>query len=240
MQQHDETARYRCESAPNYTGKKKGATPQFHFVALLGVNDILRVFIAVELDDTLRRALQRVQEQLQDECRRRLVAKDLVRWVAPQNIHLTLKFLGNAKRAQVDALRDAVRRAADSTSPFELTARGVGCFPNTRHPNNVWVGLTGALDRAALLTQRIEDECAQLGFARDERGLTPHLTLGRIKRDASNAQRAAFGELVKTMPPETYGVIHARALALIASDLRPTGPVYTILAETNFAEPPSS
>jgi 2'-5' RNA ligase len=200
------------------------------------VNDRLRVFIAVELDDTLRRALRRVQEQLQDECRRRLVAKDLVRWVAPQNIHLTLKFLGNAKQAQVDALRDVLRRTADNTSAFELTARGVGCFPNTRHPNNVWVGLTGALDRAALLTQRLEDECAALGFARDERGFTPHLTLGRVKRDASNAQRAAFGALVKNMPSETYGVIHARALALLASDLRPTGPVYTILAENDFTE----
>ncbi len=194
----------------------------------------LRLFIAVELDDALRAALKRAQRQLQDECARAKVAVDAVRWVAPQNVHLTLKFLGNAERAQVPFVQNALARAAAHIAPFELAARGVGCFPNARRPNNVWVALEGEIARAALLAQRIETECAAVGFARDERGFTPHLTLGRVKRDASNGQRAALGELIKKFSPETYGNIHARAVFLIASDLQPRGPVYTILSKVEF------
>ncbi|MBI4674307.1 MAG: RNA 2',3'-cyclic phosphodiesterase [Chloroflexi bacterium] len=196
----------------------------------------LRLFIAIELDDALRGALKRAQKQIEDECNRVLVAKNGVRWVAPENIHLTLKFLGNAKRAQIPTLQNVLERAAQSTAPFELYARGVGCFPNAHRPNNVWVGLEGDVERAALLTQRIEAECAAVGFAREARGFTPHLTLGRVKRDASNSERAALGAMIKNKPPESYGVIHARAVYLIASDLRPSGPVYTVLAENLFAE----
>lgn len=194
----------------------------------------LRLFIAVELEDALRAALKRAQNQLQDECSRTNVASNSVRWVAPQNIHLTFKFLGNVKKDRVPALQNALARAAEHIAPFELTARGVGCFPNARRPNNVWVGLEGDVARAALLAQRVETECAASGFARDERGFTPHLTLGRVKRDASNSQRAALGELVKKISPETYGIIYARTVYLIASDLQPRGPVYTILSKVEF------
>lgn len=192
--------------------------------------DALRLFIAVELDVPLRAALKHAQLQLQDEIKRTKVANQAVRWVSPQNIHLTLKFLGNSKPTHVPALHDALKRIAQDTAPFVLRARGVGCFPNPRHPNNVWVGLEGDVPRAALLARQIDDACAALGFALDERGFTPHLTLGRVKRDAGSAQRAALGELVTNLASDTYGEIHAHSVALISSVLRPDGPVYTIVS----------
>jgi 2'-5' RNA ligase len=200
------------------------------------VKETLRVFIAIELDDAVRVELKRVQKQLQDECRRTLVTKDCVRWVAPQNIHLTLKFFGKVDRAQIPALGGVLEKIAETVAPFELTARGLGCFPNARRPNDVWVGLTGDVERAARLTRRIEDECVALGFARDERGFTPHLTLGRVKREASNAGRAALGELVKKFPLPTLGNIQAHELFLIQSDLQPGGPIYTVLSQARLIE----
>lgn len=197
----------------------------------------LRLFIAIELDDALRAALKRAQMQLQDEKNNGTVAKQTVRWVAPHNIHLTLKFLGNASPSQIPALQNALTRIAEHTAPFILHARGLGCFPNARRPNNVWVGLEGDIARAALLARQIDDACAALGFARDERSFTPHLTLGRVKRDATNAQRAALGEHIAKCATETYGEIHARSIALISSDLRPDGPVYHIVSEYFFKEP---
>lgn len=197
--------------------------------------DSLRLFIAIELNDALRAELKRAQRQLQDECSRTFVAQNIVRWVAPQNIHLTLKFLGNSKRAQIPLLQDALAQVAARLAPFDLTARGLGCFPNARRPNNIWVGLEGELKAAALLTQQIEAECARLNIARDERGFTPHLTLGRVKREASQSARAAIGEIVKNFPATTFGTIHADAIYLIASDLQPDGPLYTTIARQDVA-----
>ncbi len=189
----------------------------------------LRLFSAIELDDALRAALRRAQTALQNETRNGV--GNCIRWVAPQSVHLTLKFLGNADSSALPALHQTLARLAAQHAPFTLTARGLGCFPNARRPNNVWVGLAGDVARAALLARDLDDACAALGFARDERGFTPHLTLGRVRREAGDAERAALGALVARHPSETYGEIHARAIALIASDLRPTGPVYTILSQ---------
>lgn len=185
----------------------------------------------------MRAALKRAQAQLQDEKNNGRVAKKCVRWVAPQNIHLTLKFLGNSNPSSVRALQLALARIAENTAPFQLRARGLGCFPNAHRPNNVWVGLEGDVQHAALLARQIDNTCATLGFARDERGFTPHLTLGRVKREASNAERAALGSYVAGIASETYGIIDARALVFISSDLRPDGPIYTVLSEHFFTAP---
>lgn len=191
--------------------------------------DEIRLFIAIELNEGLRGELNRAQKQLQDERGMRMV-----RWVAPENIHLTLKFLGNVERGRVPELTAALVRAAKDSAPFELTTRGLGCFPNVRRPNNVWVGLEGDVPSAALLARRIETEFGALGFAQEAHGFTPHLTLGRVKREASNSDRAAVGETVKRFPGTTYGVIHADRVCLIASDLRPSGPIYNILGRAEL------
>jgi len=188
------------------------------------MNRELRVFIAAELDDAVRGELKRVQQQLKGER-----AAQLVRWVAPQNIHLTFKFSGNTPETKIPSLKEAISHAAADGAPFVLTVRGLGCFPNTRRPNNIWVGLEGDVARATLLAQRIEEECAARGFARDERGFTPHLTLGRVRREAANHDRAAIGELVKNFPITSFGTLQVDALYLIQSDLQPSGPIYTVL-----------
>lgn len=195
------------------------------YARIFEVDHTIRAFIAIELDDQLREALRRLQRQLQDE-----PAARFVRWVAPQNIHLTLKFLGNIDENRVPEISGALTRSAQNVPPLILLARGLGCFPNTRRPNNIWVGLTGALDLASQLTRQIEDECAAVGLPRDERGFTPHLTLGRIRREVSLGERAAVGELVKHEPQADLGEIEVNAVHLIQSDLRPSGPIYTTLA----------
>lgn len=191
--------------------------------------DQSRLFIAIELDNALRDELRRVQRHFQDA-----PAMQNVRWVAPENIHLTCKFLGNTQNTLIPALTEMLTRVAQEFTTFEITARELGCFPNMHRPNNIWVGLKGALQTTALLAQRIETECAALGFPRDERGMTPHLTLGRVKQDTPRAERAAIGALVQKYPLTTFGSIRADALYLISGDLRPTGPVYTVLARAPF------
>lgn len=190
----------------------------------------LRAFVAILLDPDLQRALTSLERQLQDEH-----AAQFVRWVAPENIHLTLKFLGNVERARVAALADALARAAAEFAPFTLTARGLGSFPNTRRPNNIWVGLEGDVAIATQLAQRIEDECATLGFPREKHGFAPHLTLGRVKRHVSPRDRAAVGALVEHFPATTFGTIRVTAVHLMQSDLYPSGPIYSPLRQITLA-----
>lgn len=199
-------------------------------------SELLRLFIAIELSDALRAELSKLQEQFQDVCRARNVSPRALRRVAPKNIHLTLKFLGNVERTRIPALEAALASATKNIAPFELHLHKLGCFPNALRPNNVWVGLEGDLEPAARLAAQIQLECAASGFARDERGFTPHLTLARVPRDIPNATRAAVGEIAKNSYFPVRGTIRADAVDLIASNLQPTGPIYTFLAHIQLGK----
>ena len=133
------------------------------------MSETLRTFIAIELDESIRRAIDDVQNQLKREH-----AAHLVRWVAPANIHVTLKFLGDVDADQMPALQNSITDACKSTPPFTLSIAGLGAFPNTRRPNNIWVGASGQIDVAAQLAQKIDDACVAFGFAREERPFTVH------------------------------------------------------------------
>lgn len=185
--------------------------------------DSLRLFIAIELDDDLRRALGDLQKQFKSE-----PAAKFVRWVTQDGIHLTLKFLGDVSPARVPELLDAVARAAEGIEPFSLTARGLGSFPNWTRPNVIWVGVEGALDAASMLAQRVEDECARLGLQREARGFTPHLTLGRVKHDIRSSESKQVGEMVRRANVGEVGKLNVDQVYLMQSDLRPGGAIYSV------------
>ncbi len=188
---------------------------------------LIRAFIAIDLSEELRQALRRLESRLKQSDEPRPLP---VRWVDPRNIHLTLKFLGNVDEGAVPGITSALQEVAAPTPPLVLTAQGLGCFPNLRRPNNIWVGLTGDVQQVAELTRGIDDALEPLGLPREARPFTPHLTLARVGRDARPAERAKVGELVAAFPSETYGDISVDAVHLIKSDLRPGGPIYTPLA----------
>ncbi len=192
-------------------------------------DDYLRLFVAIEPSATLQASLRALQAEL-----KQLAEGRAVRFVAPQNIHLTFKFLGNTEKGLVPLLAPALERSVQNVPSFRLMARGLGCFPNMNRPNNLWVGLEGDLESAALLAHNIEIEFAKVGIPRDTRAFAPHLTLGRIKRDADPADRIAVGEWVKSKPPMDYGALDADTIHLIASDLQPNGPIYTILKQVSL------
>lgn len=138
----------------------------------------MRLFVAVDLPGEVRRLLGRMIEDLKVELGR-------LRWVRPERIHLTLKFLGEVAEPQVADLGRALARAVPgSTSPFELQVRGVGRFPSGSRPRVIWAGLetvsgvqTDALDA---LRERVEGAAADAGFPREARPFRPHLTLARL------------------------------------------------------------
>jgi 2'-5' RNA ligase len=189
----------------------------------------LRTFIAIELDRELKDQLRRVQDQL----RAQGVTRG-VRWVQPDGIHLTLKFLGDTPMDQVEEVKAALSRAAAKVDPFSFSVSGLGCFPNVRQPRVVWVGLLEPTGTLVRLRDGVEAEVAPLGFPTENRPFSPHLTLGRVQRDSSKSEVRKIGEVVAASAIGTVGEMTARSVCLIRSDLRPSGAVYSTLFEVEL------
>jgi len=184
----------------------------------------LRTFIAIDLDEELRQNLSRLQEHLREQMPPRSV-----RWVRPEGIHLTLKFLGDTAEEQVAAIQAALARAAVQVGPFSFEVGGLGCFPHSRRPRVVWVGLQELTGALLNLREAVEAQVAPLGFPTEKRAFHAHLTLGRVQRWASKSEVRHIGEIVASSALGTIDEMEVRRVSYIKSDLRPTGAVYTTL-----------
>jgi 2'-5' RNA ligase len=189
----------------------------------------IRTFIAIELDETINAALTDLQEQLKAK-----VPRDSVRWVRPEGIHLTLKFLGDVPVSRIEVVEQALNQACVGFPAFSFSVGELGCFPNPRRPRVVWVGVQEESGTLKRLQKAVEDEMAKLGFAPEGRRFHAHLTLGRTQRRASSGDVRRLGQLVEEADVGEVGQMEARAVSLIKSDLRPAGAVYTQLAEARL------
>lgn len=194
------------------------------------MSDELRLFVAIELPAPILEALQTLQN--------RLKAADTghtVRWVQPTGIHLTLKFLGEVPAGRRMDITRAMEAAVDGHAPLTLSAAGLGCFPNTRRPRVVWAGLAGDLAPLADLQRSVERALVPLGFPPEDRAFSPHLTLGRVRREASAGQAQALGDLIARQAAEMGAVPlaswSAGVVSLMRSELDRGGARYTCLAE---------
>lgn len=191
----------------------------------------LRAFIAIELPPAIRDPMARIMESLDRGLPRRSV-----RWVRPDGIHLTLKFLGDTPASQLDHVQSLMAAAAREVTPFECVVAGLGCFPSPRQPRIVWVGLhepSGVLNR---LQRAIEAGAARLGYPKDDRPFNPHLTLGRLGREVQGQDARRVGENVQVAGVGELGTFRVEAVSLMSSDLRRGGPVYTRLYQARLAE----
>jgi 2'-5' RNA ligase len=153
----------------------------------------LRTFIAIELDENVRDGLARVQAKFKKQA-----PDGSVKWVNPEVIHLTLKFLGDTPVSKISKVADALAAACQGVDPFELSFEGRGCFPNLRRPRVIWVAvrdLSGS--RLARMQAAVEQHVSPLGFPTEERGFSPHLTVGRVARSANSQAEAAIGQMVE-------------------------------------------
>ncbi len=193
--------------------------------------EVLRTFIAIELDEPLRLALGRVQGKY----KRQISPRD-VKWVAAENIHLTLKFLGDTPRARLPEIEAALQAACASHAAFEVSIEGRGCFPSFRRPRVVWVAMREKGGTLARLQADVEKHIAPLGWPTEERSFSPHLTLGRVARGVEREAEEEIGRVVEKSVVEQIGVQRVTAVSLMQSDLRPSGPIYTRLLHVPLAE----
>jgi 2'-5' RNA ligase len=144
-----------------------------------------------------------------------------VRWTRPEAIHLTLRFLGDTAVERLPEWFAALDSVAAKMAPFELRLGGLGCFPNRRQPRVIWVGLQDDEHRAESLAEAIEAEARRLGWPSEARPFRAHLTLGRLK-DGARAPELPWDTPIAPSP------VPVREIHFMESQLRPTGPLYTV------------
>ena len=184
----------------------------------------LRTFIAVELPPDIQEALAHTQASL----KRALTMRSL-RWVNPGSIHITLKFLGDVMPSQIPSIQAALAAVVPRHAAFSLAVAGLGAFPSLSRPNVLWVGLEGQLVPLQRLRDDVEAVIAPLGFPTERRPFQPHLTVARIK-DAPSADLRVIGETVRHAEARRLGQIDVHEVALMRSELRREGALYTQLA----------
>lgn len=183
--------------------------------------EIIRSFIAIELPDELKQELSRLEDRLKSG------NQPPVKWVDPYAIHLTLKFLGNISIDKIGEITGAMEEAARGISPFHLEVNGLGAFPNLKRVQVVWVGLGGEISRLSQLQKRIESNLAPLGFTAESRAFTPHLTLARVRDQASPDERQRLGQSIASTGLEKSLDIRVDAVSLMKSQLTREGAIYS-------------
>lgn len=190
----------------------------------------VRTFVAIELPDEIKDGLKKVQDQLK-------AFNFPVKWVKPDQIHITLSFLGDILESKVDKLCEVVEKAVSGSKPFVLKPSSLGCSPSFKKPRVLWIGLEGEVEILAKLQKQIEKNLLVHGFhPRVRERFTPHLTLGRVRRKAGRGEKLRLGKKLQTVAFEpSKEVIKVEKVSIIKSDLFPTGPVYTKLKEFSLA-----
>ena len=152
-----------------------------------------------------------------------------VRWVKRDQLHLTLKFVGDTPEESIDDVRGVMQKVANQMTPFKIFIQGVGCFPKIERPRVMWVGLDGEIDTLNQLVTAVHDGLDPLGFPRAEKEFHPHITMARAKYPQKKTPD------ISSFLNTTYDPIPFRIekIQFISSELFPNGPVYTILG-THF------
>jgi 2'-5' RNA ligase len=190
--------------------------------------DTIRAFRAVELPDDVKDTVALIIKRLRPAQYR------YVKWVAPSGTHLTIKFLGNTSTEQLPQITDILKTAAKKVPPIELRLGGLGMFPNEQRPRVIWVALDGDTEPLAIMQREIEEALEPLGFAPENRAFTPHLTLGRLRDNASYDDRKEIGGVVKAKKIDYDARFTLRELSLMKSTLTPTGAIYNRLDSAPF------
>ena len=193
----------------------------------------IRVFVAVGISAKAREQLIDAADRIRREI------PQGIQWANPDGMHLTLKFLGNIPPSGVGPLLACLEPVASGHPSFPLELAGLGMFPNRRKPRVLWAGAGGDLDALTRLQQASEDAINALGYPPEQRPFRPHITLGRPRRNVSDAQLSRIGSVVSGLAPPSPVVWLVESVDVMQSELHPSGARYTVLGSLPLQSPPS-
>lgn len=183
----------------------------------------IRAFIAIDLPADIRQQLQAVIKDL------KTLVPSGVRWSSADHIHLTLQFLGESSSANLELLKQSLPAIVLHHQAFEFEVGGLGVFPNMRQPRVIWVGIQAG-PALKNLQHSVEIETRHQGYPAEDRGFSPHLTLGRVNHSAAPQDIARISESLSKASIGVIGKVAVQKVTLFRSDLQPAGPIYSPLA----------
>lgn len=186
----------------------------------------VRTFVAVEISEGIRSAAAKMIRQLA-KCDAN------VRWVDPEKMHLTLKFLGEVDALEIPDVCRAVEEAVAGVSGFSFDVSGVGAFPKVERPRTIWLGVTSGVEELGQLHKAIENSLHKLGYPPENRRFSPHLTLGRVKH--AGPELAELSEVIVSLADQSAGTVAVDEVTVFSSELTREGPVYQPLSHAPLA-----
>ncbi|MCX5700884.1 MAG: RNA 2',3'-cyclic phosphodiesterase [Candidatus Omnitrophica bacterium] len=187
----------------------------------------MRTFIAIDLPDNIKETLRQLQDKLK-------ASGAEVNWVEPENIHLTLKFLGEIDKALLPKIISVIEAAALSTTQFTAKISSCGAFPKLNFPKIIWLGVDSGADKIKDIARGLEDSLAQLGVPKEERTFSAHITIGRTKSQQNRDKLIqGLGELGSCLEKDSLE-FNVGKISLFKSTLTPNGSIYEVLKEVNL------
>lgn len=194
------------------------------------MKSVFRAFIAIDLSPDILNRIDEVSARLQGR-----MGKLPVRWVPAENVHLTLKFLGDVSTTYVDNLEEIIRHAAASHDCFEMSVGSLGVFPNARRPRVIWLGVE-APPVLMTIQRGIDQETNRLGYETKNQTFSPHLTIGRVSRGADYRELKEISDILETETVGFLGATRVEKINLYRSDLMPNGAQYTKVASVSLLD----
>jgi len=142
-------------------------------------------------------------------------------------MHLTLKFIGDVQTSHMEELRKAVATVCTRVAPLRVVIARLGCFPSNASPRVIWAGIAEGAPDLRSLARQIDDALGALGYPRDTRPFSAHITVARADKRAIAAELTALGRSVGSWPEATFGELVVQSVSVVQSDLHPSGPIYT-------------
>jgi 2'-5' RNA ligase len=180
----------------------------------------LRMFVALSLSSSILAGIGKLIRTLQPDC-------EEVRWVEPKSLHVTLKFLGDVPLNELPQLIRAVTQSTSQTDSFDLTLQGLGVFPNREAPKTLWIGCREGSEELGQLAGSVDEGLIPLGFPKEPRKFSPHLTIGRIKKQA---QGSSLSPILDDNQNRLFGSCSVSEVQIFSSELTRSGPLYDELA----------
>ena len=185
------------------------------------MKSVFRAFIAIELSPDVVRKVDEVSSSLRER-----MGELPIRWTPAENVHLTLKFLGDVSTTSVDNLAEIIQRVARSHACFEMSIGGLGIYPDARRPRVIWLGVE-APQKLNAIQRSIEHEINRLGYEKSDREFSPHLTIGRVSRSADFQELKEIGSSLQNENVGFLGATRVDHINLFRSDLKPSGAEYS-------------
>ncbi len=185
----------------------------------------IRAFVAISLPENIKNHIRAVQAEFKNQGLK-------MRWVRPENIHITLKFLGDIKKSDIENIEMAMENGARGISPLKLMVKGAGVFPGLRRPRVLWAGLKGDTGHLLNFWKELDKNLDKAGFPSENRPFKAHLTIARIKQAIDTGKLVEMMEKFAQSESEAF---IAGKITLYQSRLKPSGPVYTKLKEVSLA-----